>query len=263
VTKTEILKSPANPLLKEVRRAVLRGSLTREGDCVAEGFHLLDEALACGCPIGAVLAAESARPAVESHVGNRPGVRVVGVADALFRGFSSTETSQGVIVLVRPPAWELSALFRGPALVLVLDGVQDPGNAGAMLRAAEAFGATGAILVKGTVSPYNPKALRASAGSVFRLPLVAGIEAAQARAALEERGVAVYAAMPEGARALGEADLAHASALVIGSEGRGIGPQLRAGATELRIPVTGVESLNAAMAAGILLYEARRQRTAR
>src|SRR6202035_4126314 len=91
-----------------------------------------------------------------------------------FRDLSSTETPQGVIALVRPPAWTLDQILSGCALVVVLDGVQDPGNAGAILRAAEAFGATGAVFLKGTVNPYNPKCLRGSAGSVFRLPLVLG-----------------------------------------------------------------------------------------
>lgn len=146
---------------------------------------------------------------------------------------------------------------------MVLDGVQDPGNAGAIVRAAEAFGATGVMFLKGTVSPYNPKAVRASAGSLFRVPVVAALEATLARAALEQRRLDVYAAAPSGKKDLNDADLSRKCALIIGSEGRGVSDRLRAGAIDLRIPVSGVESLNAAMAAGILLYEARRQRVER
>ncbi len=257
---TELLTSPANPLVKEIRRAVGRGTLTRDGYAVAEGFHLLEEALRSGCEIGAVVVSESVRAEAEERGAALGAVRRIILGDALFRAISATETSQGVIALVRPPAWDVEALFRGTPLVLVLDGIQDPGNAGAIVRAAEAFGATGVVFLKGTVSPYNPKAARASAGSVFRTPLVTGIEAGPACAALRAHGLDIYAAMPSAAKDAASADLTRKCAFLIGSEGRGLSARTRAGAAELRIPVAGVESLNAAMAAGILLYEARRQR---
>jgi TrmH family RNA methyltransferase len=260
VVRTELLTSPANPLLKEIRRAVARGGLTREGYCVAETFHLLEEALRSDCEVGAVVAAESAMPAVEARVLRLPGLRLIVLADGLFQAVSGTESAQGVMALVRPPMWTVDRLFGGTALVVVLDGVQDPGNAGAILRASEAFGTSGVIFLKGSVSPHNPKAVRASAGSVFRVPLVTGLDAAPALAALEQHRLDVYAGMPSGSKDLGEADLTRPCALIIGSEGGGVSEQLRAGAIGLRIPVASVESLNAAMSAGILLYEARRQR---
>jgi TrmH family RNA methyltransferase len=263
VARTEVLTSPANPLLKEIRRAIVRGAQTRDGYCVAETFHLLEEALGSGCAIGTVLAAESAEAAVEARVRERPGTRLAVLPDALFQSLSATEASQGVMTLVRPPVWELEQLFAGRPLVAVLDGVQDPGNAGAIVRACEAFGATGAMFLKGAASPYNPKAVRASAGSVFRVPIITGLEAEAARAALKRHGVEVYAAAPSAGMELKDARLTRGCALVIGNEGRGVSAELRAGAAGLRIPTSGVESLNAAMAAGILLYEARRQRTLR
>jgi TrmH family RNA methyltransferase len=261
VVRAEAVTSPANPLLKDIRRAIARGARTREGYCVAETVHLLEEALGSGCAIGAVLAAEAARSTVEDRLRRRPETRLLVLADALFQSLSDTEAAQGVMALVRPPEWKLDQLFAGQALVVVLDGVQDPGNAGAIIRAAEAFGATGLVFLKGTVSPYNPKAVRASAGSVFRVRLVAGTEAVPARAALEGHGLDVYAAAPSGAMDLGQARLARGCAFVIGSEGRGVSQEWSAGATGLRIPTSRVESLNAATAAAILLYEARRQRT--
>jgi TrmH family RNA methyltransferase len=158
----------------------------------------------------------------------------------------------------------LPDLFRGSPLVVVLDGLQDPGNAGAILRAAEAFGATGAIFVKGTVSPFNPKTVRASAGSLFRVPFLHGMDAAVVRAALEQNRVNAFAAVParpgEEARSLAEVDLSGPVALIIGNEARGVGAELRAAALAITIPTVVVESLNASVAAGILLYEARRQR---
>ncbi len=260
MAKLEILTSPANPLLREIRRAVTRGTLTRQGYCVAETFHLLEEALRSGCEIRAVVAAESARPAVESRAGGLTGLRLVLLADGLFREVSGTESAQGVMALVRPRQWGLDDLFCGSPLLVVLDGVQDPGNAGAVVRAAEAFRATGLIFLKGTVSPYNPKAVRASAGSLFRMPLVTGLEDDLALEALAGHALDVYAAMPGAGRSLLETDLTRPCAFLIGSEGRGVREALRARALDLRIPTAGVESLNAAMAAGILLYEARRQR---
>ena len=143
-----------------------------------------------------VIAAESVLATVSTHLRGLKRTRVVSVSEAMFAKLASTETPQGVIALVRPPHWTLDQLVRGKPLVVVLDGVQDPGNAGAIVRAAEAFGATGVAFLKGTVNPYNPKCLRASAGSMFRLPVVAGIDESLLAAALEQKRVALYAALP-------------------------------------------------------------------
>jgi TrmH family RNA methyltransferase len=275
MAKSETIVSAANPLLKDVRRAIARGSLTRQGWCVAETFHLLEEALRSDCGVKMVLVAESARPAAEAHVQHLPGVRVAVLPDVLFQSISDTETSQGVIALVDPPAWRIDQLFRGHPLVVVLDGLQDPGNAGAILRAAEAFDATGAIFLKGTVSPYNPKTLRASAGSLFRVPYLHGVDAELALAALRQHRVELFAGVPAPGepasgepashkgtvRCLADVDLTVKCGLIIGNEARGVGAELRSAALDVSIPTVGVESLNAAMAAGILLYEARRQRS--
>ena len=261
MAKPETITSAANPLLKDVRRAVARGSLTAQGCWVAETFHLLEEALRSDCEITAVLCSETARGAVEAHLGRLP-VRLIVLPDALFSGLAGTETSQGVVALVRPPEWKLEQLFPPPALVVVLDGLQDPGNAGAIVRAAEAFGATGLFLLKGAVSPFNPKTLRASAGSLFRLPFLHGVDPPSVCAALQRNGVALFAGVPagSGSRGLASVDLTVPCALVIGNEAHGVGAIVRAAARDVTIPTVGVESLNAAVAAGILLYEARRQR---
>ncbi len=247
-------------MLKEVRRAILRGTTTEDGFAIAESFHLLEEALRSDCEIGAVFAAESVKSAVERHVGGLKKVRVFVLPDELFRSIAATEASQGVLALVRPPAWTLEQLFRGRTLALILDGLQDPGNAGTVVRAAEAFGATGVVFLKGTVSPYNPKCLRASAGSIFRVPLVAAMDERLLLAAVEQRKLEMFALMPKGARELGECNFSRKCAIIVGSEGRGVSERLRAKATDVRIPTVGVESLNAAVAAGIALYAARKQR---
>lgn len=256
----EVLTSPANPLLKDVRRAIDRGGLTSQGWMVAETPHLLEEALRGRLEVKAILAARSAEGTVGSLA---PGRRLTIVEDALFQKIGGAVSSQNVIALIAPPVWTAAAILGGRSLAVVLDGVQDPGNAGAIARAAEAFGASGVLFLKGTVSPFNPKTLRASAGSLFRLPFLHGLEAGETRAALAAAGVELYAAMPRGAKPLAAADLTRPCALAIGGEGAGVGPAMRAGATGLSIPTVGVESLNAAVAAGVLLYEAARQRALR
>jgi TrmH family RNA methyltransferase len=261
--KAEPISSAANPLLKDVRRAILRGSLTSEGWCVAETFHLLEEALRSDCEVKIALAAESVRPAAESQLRRTRGIRLMVLPDPLLQSLSGTVTSQGVIALVKPPVWNMEQLFAGRPLVVVLDGLQDPGNAGAIARAAEAFGATGIVFLKGTVSPWNPKTLRASAGSLFRVPSVHGVDPSLARAALQQNKVELYAGVPvRGAavRPITDVDLTARCALIVGNEARGVSAALRSAALDVSIPTAGVESLNAAMAAGILLYEARRQR---
>ena len=242
--------SDKNPLVKQIRRAVARGTLTEDGYAVAEGFHLLEEALAAKCEIGAVIVSEAARETSRLPQARLPQTRVV--SEKTFRDLCSTESPQGVLALVRPAAWTLHQILNGCALVVVLDGVQDPGNAGAILRAAEAFGATGAVFLKGTVNPYNPKCLRGSAGSVFRLPIVMDGDLS---------GLRLYAAMPRARQTIEEADFRGPCGIVIGSEGHGVSAALATRVTGVRIPTSGVESLNAAVAAGIMLYEARRQRT--
>jgi RNA methyltransferase, TrmH family len=135
------------------------------------------------------------------------------------------------------------------------------------VRAAEAFGATGVLFLKGSVNPHNPKTVRASAGSLFRMPYLGAVDVAVARAALQQHRVALYAGVPArpdgGARSVTETDLTAACGLAIGNEAHGVSGELRSAAVEVSIPTVGVESLNAAVAAGILLYEARRQRAAK
>jgi TrmH family RNA methyltransferase len=244
--------SEKNPLLKEVRRMAARGVLSENGFALAEGPHLLDEAIRSRVEIQLVIAAES------FPLNLNTDARIVSVPDAVFKGLTSSETPQGVLALVRPPVWTLEDLLRGTPLVIVLDAVQDPGNAGAIVRAAEAFGATGVVFLKGSVSPYNPKCLRASAGSTFRLPIVTGLT----EAPLLQLPLSFYATAPRAALPVWQARLSEGCAIVIGGEGAGVRAELAARATAVNIPTTGVESLNAAVAAGIVLYEARRQRNA-
>jgi TrmH family RNA methyltransferase len=250
----ETITSPANPLLKQVRKAISRGGPTERGWCVAETLHLLEEALRSHCRVQAVIAGASIRDVVERTLSTHNDIRILVVPDKLLDA-----SSQGVVTLVELPDASLPSCPN--PLMLVIDRVQDPGNLGTILRSAEAFGVAGVFLVKGTVSPLNPKVIRASAGSIFRVPFVQGLDDDQVLAALRERNATPYAAVPSGANTLANSDLTRSCAIIIGSEGHGISPPLRSAAVDVSIPTSGVESLNAAVSAGILLYEARRQRS--
>lgn len=256
----QTLTSAHNPALKEIRKAIARGSQTEAGLCVAEGLHLLEEALRSSCDIDSIFASETAWPGIEQRLGDRILNRNI-LPDTLFRTIAATETTQGVIALVNVPHVPLTDLFRPPAMVLALDAVQDPGNAGAMIRAAEAFGASGVAFLKHSVNPYNPKSLRASAGSTFRMPIATGIAESDLLDAAHQHAATIYALVSGQGTPIAECRLDAPCILIVGNESRGVSPSFQQRANAVRIPTIHVESLNAAMAATVALYEARRQRT--
>ena len=243
-----------HPLVKSIRKAVQRGARTDDGFAIAEGFHLFYEAIRANAVIGAILAT----PAAAEKLDGATNLHVID--GSTLAQISSVENSQGVIALVQIDDQPVASCFSGNPLVIALDGIQDPGNAGAIVRSAEAFGATGVVFLKGTVSPWNPKTLRASAGSLFRLPFaIAGWEPLLTE--IQHRQIPLYAAHPRAEKRVDEVPLHQPAVIIIGNEGRGIPPGHERHATAVRIPTDNVESLNAALAAGILLYEARRQRS--
>jgi len=260
-----IVQSKQNARLKELRRALTSPGRKATGFVGIEGPHLLEEAMRAGLQIRCVFADERMRPWVEG-LELESEVDVLILPFGILAGTLSTETPQPVAALVKPPEWNwadvLSVRAGSPALVVVLAGLQDPGNLGTIVRSAEAFGASGVVCLPGTVSPWNQKALRASAGSVFRVPIVDADEA-EAICQMRKAGVRVLTTAVEGAQAANEADLRAPVALVIGNEGNGVPAALAADADgAVTIPCPGpVESLNAAVAAGVLLYEASKQRT--
>jgi RNA methyltransferase, TrmH family len=269
-------------------RAALRGKGPRgsadDGEPIGvEGPKLVEEALRSGLAAEALLVSESAereagavlKAASESEEGI-PSSRILRTTDKLFRSVSGTEAPRGVAALFRQRVWGLDDVLRGPGelrqnspLVVVLTAVQDPGNVGTILRSAEAFGATGAIATRGTADPWSPKALRASAGSALRLPVLRGMAVPILLAQLRVAGVKIYAASADrnghggqGGGAEGNVDLREAAAIFFGNEGAGLPSEVtRAADATISIPTTAtVDSLNAGVAASIVLYEAARQR---
>lgn len=258
-TRIRIVQSRANARLKQLRAGLARGGRTAEGQVAVEGLHLVEEALRSGLRVTEVFLCEG-REALLDPLPPLDAEILVAPA-GVFASAVATESPQGIAALVEAPAFTADDLFAGTPLLLVADGLQDPGNLGTLVRSAEAFGATGMIALPGTVSLWNPKALRASSGSAFRLPVVT-LAAEEALSLLRSRGVQTLAAVAAGGVAASRVDLRQPCALLIGNEGSGLSQNLidRAG-QRITIPCPGpVESLNAAVAASVLLYEAARQR---
>jgi RNA methyltransferase, TrmH family len=259
----DVISSRTNARVKQLR-AAFQGHARLSGGMVAiEGDHLLEEALRSGMVLKTVFVRE--RREVPKIVPR--GVELMRLTDEVFGSVVETQSPQGVAALMVPPVFGLDDLVGSretAALILIAVGLQDPGNMGTLVRSAEAFGATGVLATPGTVSAWNQKALRASVGSVFRVPVVA-VEASEMKG-LKERGVRLIAAVgSDGAdvTAAHEMDFRDACALMIGNEGSGLTKEwLEMCDAQVTIPCPGpVESLNAAVAGSLLLYEASRQRT--
>ena len=263
--KTRQIVSPSNRVVKIFRRALLDGT-TREGWLAVEGPLLLEEAFRARetATVRCVLAAESAVQKFQSLVARLPQeAELVTVSDHLFKQIAATQAPQGVAALVevRPPDFD-SILARRGVILLVACGVQDPGNLGTIVRSGQALGASALVALRDTVSPFNPKAVRASAGAVLRLPVVRNQEAEPLFARLRRAHVRTIAADRHSHSSLADADLKGPIAFLIGREASGLPPEVaRAADMLLSIPIRPeTDSVNAATAAGIFLYEAARQR---
>jgi TrmH family RNA methyltransferase len=279
-----VVESKQNARLKELRRALAApgsGKCGRAGGAGGlvgsakglvgiEGLNLLKEALRAGLRIATVFVAQGPDRDWErllDAVPLPPETEILHLPRKLLDSALATETPQPIAALVEPPDWSWEQILnqnqKKTPLVVVLAGLQDPGNLGTILRSAEAFGATGMVSLPGTVNAWNPKAVRASAGSVFRVPLLAAGEK-ECLERLREAGVKIFSTTAGAAQPADLADMAGPAALLIGNEGNGIADDLAAKAdAKITIPCPGpVESLNAAVATSVLLYEASRQRAA-
>lgn len=283
--RPDAIVSRSNKWLKSFRKA-LRGTGPSADETIGvEGPKLVEEALRAGLEAEALILSETGereiervlQAASESEAGI-PRSRILRTTDKMFAGITGTGTPQGVAALFRQPLWRLEDVLRGraerdgafrggSALVVVLAEVRDPGNVGTILRSAEAFGATGAVATRGTADPWSPKALRASAGSALRLPLLRGMAIPVLLAQLKMQQVKILAACSRSrAKTIVEEELRQLlqepAAIFIGNEGAGLPEELDSSADAwISIPMEeAVESLNAGVAASLLLYEAARQR---
>jgi TrmH family RNA methyltransferase len=257
-----------NPLVKELRQAFAHAERTENGDCAIDGLRIVEEAIRSGLRLRAVFFREEARDRAEKLLPQIGGhVETLLLPGKLFDSVAPSESPQGVAALVRVKEATLDDLLEriGVGPIVVLAGLQDPGNLGTIFRSAEAFGSAGIVLGEGTVSPFNSKVVRAAAGSLFRLPFViaksiGGLD--EVSSLLAKHDVRLVATSSHKGTALDQANLTGAAAIFIGSEGSGLPRTLMAKMNEtIAIPhAPQVESLNAGVAGSIVLYEAARQR---
>lgn len=243
--------------LVELRKAIRQGSLTADGLLPIEGPLLLEEAARSEIEIVDVFKRNGAEvPAVLPDA-------MYDIPAEIFKSLQDTEQSQGIIATVRPRQYTLGDVFAGsPQLLVVLGRLQDPGNVGTILRIGESFGATGCVALRGTVSFHNNKVVRASTGSIFRLPHFGPESLEEIIRALHSRNIHLIGTSPAAAKTIEEWDWRPPAAILIGNEGQGLNSEeLEQCDTVLRIPHRAtVESLNSAIATAVILYEASKQR---
>lgn len=231
-----------------------------------EGPHLVAEAVAAGLPLEEVLM-------TPEHLAGAAGAQLAAalpspptvVEGALLAGVTDADSPRGVVAVVALPRHGVEALPRvADGIYLYVDGAQDPGNLGALARVAEAAGAAGMALAPGSVHPNHPRALRASAGSLLRLPLAVDVDPPKLGDHLAPLAPRRVALLPRGGTSLYAAALeAGALVLLLGAEGPGLSPTL-AGTADLRLTIPlapPVESLNVTTAAAVVLFEIRRRRS--
>ncbi|MEO6214090.1 MAG: RNA methyltransferase [Vicinamibacterales bacterium] len=262
----EQISSRQNATVKRFR-ALARSCGRDRDEVLLDGAHLLREGLSSGLRIDTVAFAETAAQGSLAPLvsrAQRAGCRVAIVADAIFGALSPVRRPTGAVAIAHLPGAGIDVLLaRAPQLLVAIDGVQDPGNVGAIIRAAEASGATGVIVGSASADPFGWKALRGAMGSTFRLPVMPNATLTESLDAARAIGVRVFAATPRDGTRLVQCDLRSPAAILVGGEGAGIPEELLRRADErLTIPMQPpVESLNVAIAAALILYEASRQRS--
>jgi TrmH family RNA methyltransferase len=263
--RLRLVASRHNLRLKELRLAFRRAELTPHGECAIEGIKLFEESLRSGQRLETVFFSDSARPLAEKllpQIGAHAETWLI--PHSLFASLVPSDAPQGVAALIklRPTSIDqlLDRAHQGPLLIAA--GLQDPGNLGTLFRSAEAFGAAGIFLTEGTVSPYNAKVLRGSAGSIFRLPFLQ-IASVELLRLLRANNVRLLATSSHQGTTLPAADWSLPLALFVGNEGAGLSRELmREMDDTLAIPqIAAVESLNAGVAGSIVMYEFARSRS--
>jgi len=263
--KIRELTSATNSLVKVFRRALVEG-LTHDGWLCGEGPHFLEEALKPGsrATVRSVLVSAEAANKYAELLGRIPAEsELAQIPDRLFHQIAGTRTPQGVAAIVELRAVDLKAVAASRNAILVIAcGLQDPGNMGTIIRSADALGASAVVALAGTVNPFNPKAVRSCVGSIFRMPVLAGAKSGDVFRLLRDSRVRILGTDPRGTIALSSANLHGSIALLVGQEAAGLPPEISREADEiLRIQIRAeADSLNAAMATGIFLYEVARQR---
>lgn len=260
--------SKNNPRVKYLRRLTNRRFRELEGKFLAEGIRFVEEALESAFPLETLVycpnARENDRGRVLLETASAKGIPTMEVDAAFFKELADTVTPQGVLAVLKHRWYNLNDLPvpEKPWLLVLVDGVLDPGNLGGIVRSADAAGADGLILLKGTADIFNPKALRATMGSIFHIPVIPNSSLEEVKSFFERHNIKLIAGVPRGGKPVFEKNLTGSCALLVGSEPRGPGEAVMSEVSEfVHIPMPGrAESLNVAVSTAILLYEAVRQR---
>ena len=268
----QFISSTSNEKIKRTALYSQKASARKEdGVFIAEGTKLVIESP--GEMVREIFVSESCLEELESGKGNLwekfnelrsslPDESVIKVSDHVFEKISSQKSPQGMLAVVRTLSYKKEDITKDVPLILILEDIQDPGNVGTIFRTAEAAGVSGIILTPGCADPLSPKVVRSSMGAIFRIPFTIENDLPGCISRLEEKGITCFAARLDAAESYDKCDLASPCALLIGNEGNGLSKQVIDKASKgIFIPMSGkTESLNAAVSASILSYEARRQR---
>ncbi|MGD8188685.1 TrmH family RNA methyltransferase [Brevibacillus ginsengisoli] len=269
----ETITSVQNPLIKRLHQLHSKKSRDEQGSYLVEGIHLVEEACKSSQKVETLLfdgeagldrQVTSLLEQYSALNGHEP--RMIATSSAIIEKLSETKSPQGIVAELKKPSHDWNAWWsdvsRQEYLVVVLDEIQDPGNLGTILRTADAAGADGVILCGGNVDLYNGKVVRSTMGSLFRVPVFSVERSSLMEQVKRSNGRLLVTSLGESSKAYDEPIYQGRTAIVIGNEGRGVSPEILRQATEtVHIPLYGqAESLNAAVATGIMLYEARRQR---
>lgn len=262
------LTGSQNPLVKEIRALKNKSGREEKGHFFIEGMRFVAEALKEKIHIRYLMVSDTfstdaASAELLQSIDDK--VDCYMLTDSLFASISDTQNPQGILAVLDLKKEQLEHADLNGGLLVLLDEIKDPGNMGTIIRTADAAGCEGVVVPAGCVDIYNPKVLRATMGSIFHIPVYHCEKIEAAVKIVRENGFKICASHLEGATSIYDADLTGSVALVIGSESEGIGKEtVKAADMLLKIPMPGrAESLNASVAAGIMIFEAARQRNAR
>lgn len=266
---SEYISSISNKLIKEIASLKQRKYRDKLEMFIAEGVRLVEECGDTDWPVEICIYTEkaAAQPRTRAIIErlSATNCRMIIVSEEIYCKISDTDQPQGIMAIVKKRHLTVEHLLVAsdkPPLFVVLDGIQDPGNVGTIIRTADAAGCTGIIALKGSADIFAGKTVRATMGSLFHLPVIEGLSQAELLLTLKQNGIKLLATCLQQSVAYYQADYTGPAAIVLGNEGQGVNPQLiNAADSRLIIPLIGqAESLNVAVAAGIILYEAVRQR---
>lgn len=265
----ELIISQSNPLIKNIKRLARRRNREKEKKFLIEGTRFVEEALDAQWPLEVVLYTGEFYLGCGNVVVSKAvskGLKVVEISGLLLAELAETETPQGVAAVAHMRQWGITDMLAGIApghsVIVLVDGVQDPGNLGTIIRSSDAFGAKGVVLTKGTVDLYNPKTLRSTMGSIFHLPVVQNQETREVVHLLMENNYMLAVGDPRAELSIDRAGFPDRVLLVVGNEASGPSGEIMSFPhTRITIPMPGrAESLNVGVASSIMLYEISRQR---